>query len=114
MPTSNGKIKFVVVAVDYFIKWEKSESLAQITEQKMTGFLWKSIICKFIDNEKKFDNPRFRGLYEGLRINIFFSLLAYPQANGQVEAVNKIIKHHLNTKSEKHKGAWANQLLFVL
>ena len=32
----------------------------------------------------------------------------------QVEAINKIIKHHLKTKLEKHKGAWADQLLFEL
>lgn len=65
-------------------------------------------------NRKQFDSPHFNGLCENLGIKILFSLLAHPQANGQVEAVNKIIKHHLKTKLEKHKRAWADQLPFVL
>ncbi|KAL2466653.1 Uncharacterized protein Adt_42504 [Abeliophyllum distichum] len=34
----------------------------------------------------------------------------YPQANGQVEAVNKIIKHTLKRKLECAKGGWAEEL----
>ncbi|KAL5782342.1 hypothetical protein ACOSP7_007371 [Xanthoceras sorbifolium] len=36
------------------------------------------------------------------------------QVNGQVETVNKIIKHTLKTKLEVKKGAWAYELLKVL
>ena len=66
------------------------------------------------DNGKHFNNPRFRGLCEGLGIKNFFFSPAHPQANEQVEAVNKIIKHYLKTKLENHKRAWANELPFVL
>ena len=91
MPTGKGQTKFVVVAVDYFTKWAEAEPLAQITEQKTTTFVWKSIICRFgipqaivTDNGKQFDNPRFRGLCQSLGIKNFFSSPAHPQANGQV------------------------------
>ena len=40
--------------------------------------------------------------------------VARPQANGQVEVVNKAIKHNLKTKLENLKGRWANDLLKVL
>ena len=43
-----------------------------------------------------------------------FSEGAQPQANGQVEAINKMIKHNLKTKLEDLKGRWANELLEVL
>ena len=102
-----GQTKFAVVAVDYFTKWSEAEPLAQITEQKTNGFIWKSIICRFgipqaivTDNMKQFDNPRFKGLCEGLGIKNFFSYPAHPQAHRQVETVNKIIidRSKLSTK----------------
>ena len=37
-----------------------------------------------------------------------------PQANGQVKAVNKTIKHNLKTKLEDLKGRWMNKLPKVL
>lgn len=43
-----------------------------------------------------------------------FSLLVHLQANGQVEAANKIIKHHLKMKLGNFKGLWADELSSVL
>ena len=39
-----------------------------------------------------------------------FSSVVRPQANGQVEAVNKVIKHNLETKLEDLKGRWIDKL----
>ncbi|XP_058111328.1 uncharacterized protein LOC131254356 [Magnolia sinica] len=50
----------------------------------------------------------------GLGISKANSSPRHQQSNGQVEAVNKVIKHHLKTKLEKVKGNWAEELLFVL
>ena len=41
-------------------------------------------------------------------------MVARAQANGQVEAVNKSIKHNLKTKLENLKGRWADDLPEVL
>ena len=43
-----------------------------------------------------------------------FSTVVHPQSNGQVEAVNKILKHNLKAKLESHKGAWPEELPHVL
>ena len=40
--------------------------------------------------------------------------VARPQANGQMEAVNKMIKHNLKTKLKDLKERWANELPKVL
>ena len=37
-----------------------------------------------------------------------------PQANGQVKAINKTIKHNLKTELKNLKGGWVNELLEVL
>ena len=39
-----------------------------------------------------------------------FSVVVHPQSNGQVEAVNKTLKHNLKTKLESQKGAWPEEL----
>ncbi|KAM1360155.1 hypothetical protein ACFX2F_047049 [Malus domestica] len=39
-------------------------------------------------------------------INLYFASPAYPQSNGQVEAINKIIKRTLKTSLDKAKGCW--------
>ncbi|KAM1413411.1 hypothetical protein ACFXTO_026013 [Malus domestica] len=39
-------------------------------------------------------------------INFCFASPAHPQSNGQVEAINKIIKRTLKTSLDKAKGCW--------
>ena len=43
-----------------------------------------------------------------------FTSVARPQANRQVEAINKTIEHNLKTKLEDLKGRWADKLPEVL
>ena len=64
-PLGKKQLKFLIVAIDYFIKWVEVEPVATITE--VTSFMWKNIICKFgvpriiiSDNGKQFDNPKFQ------------------------------------------------------
>ncbi|KAM2212939.1 hypothetical protein ACFX1X_023247 [Malus domestica] len=44
--------------------------------------------------------------YSKFNINLCFASPAYPQSNGQVEAINKIIKRTLKTSFDKAKGCW--------
>ncbi|XP_022891492.1 uncharacterized protein LOC111406334 [Olea europaea var. sylvestris] len=121
MPVGKGGVKFAIIAVDYFTKWAEVEPFATITEQKTTHFLWKSVICRFgiphsivTDNGKQFDNARLSNFCKELDINKHFSSPNHPQANGQVEAINKIIKHTLKAKLDLLKGGWAEELPSVL
>ena len=43
-----------------------------------------------------------------------YSTLAYPQGNGQVEAVNKVIVNRLKKKLDDVKGRWVEELPHVL
>ena len=43
-----------------------------------------------------------------------YSTLAYPQGNGQVEAVNKVIVNRLKKKLDNVKGRWVEELPHVL
>ena len=80
-----GRCKFIIVAVDYFTKWDEAEPLATITEQKIRNFVWRAIICRFgipralvSDNGKQFDNAKFRDFCAELGIKNYYSSPAHP------------------------------------
>ena len=43
-----------------------------------------------------------------------YSTPAYPQGNGQAEAVNKVIVNRLKNRLDDEKGKWVEELLHVL
>ena len=47
LPLGKGQVKFLLVAIDYFIKWVEAEALVTITEARIQNFVWKNIICRF-------------------------------------------------------------------
>ncbi|KAL5573395.1 hypothetical protein UlMin_022992 [Ulmus minor] len=112
---------YAVVAIDYYTKWVEAEALAKITEQNVTAFIWKNIVCRFgvprelvSDHGTQFENEKLQSVCDRLGIIKVFSSPANPKSNGQVEAVNKTIKQTLKKKLEKSKGAWVDELPLVL
>ncbi|KAL5550934.1 hypothetical protein UlMin_001110 [Ulmus minor] len=121
LPTARGQLKYAVVAIDYYTKWVEAEALAKITEQNVTAFIWKNIVCRFgvprelvSDHGTQFENEKLQSICDRLGIIKVFSSPAHPKSNGQVEAVNKTIKQTLKKKLEKSKGAWVDELPLVL
>ncbi|CAL2230563.1 unnamed protein product [Prunus armeniaca] len=117
MPEGKGQVKYVVVAVDYFTKWVEAKALATITATRIEDFIWTNICCRFgipyaivTDNGRQFDLEVFREFCTRLKINLFFASSAHPQSNGQVEAMNKIVKKLLKRQLDKAKGAWPEKL----
>ncbi|GKB76504.1 reverse transcriptase domain-containing protein [Tanacetum coccineum] len=60
-----GKVKLLIVAIDYFTKWIEAKPVATITSNQIKKFVWDNIVCRFVlpeeiilDNGKQFrDNP---------------------------------------------------------
>ncbi|KAL5567548.1 hypothetical protein UlMin_024123 [Ulmus minor] len=121
LPLGKYRMKFVVVAIDYYTKWVEAEPLSEITEARTTSFVWKNIVCRFgiphslvSDNGTQFDSTGLKKLCSELGIRKHFASVAHPQSNGQVEAVNKTIKRNLERKLEGLKNAWVEELPRVL
>ncbi|XP_024166293.1 uncharacterized protein K02A2.6-like [Rosa chinensis] len=119
--TAPGQLKFAIVAVDYNTKWFEAEALATITVAKVINFLWKNIYCLFripetiiIDNGAQIDNDTLRDFVGLYGTQIQYASPAHPQTNGQVKAVNKIIKQNLKKRLDNAKGLWAEKLPEVL
>ena len=62
----------------------------------------------------QFDSKLFTQFYEKNVIIKSFSSVAHPQANGQVEAVNKTLKSSIKKRLEEVKGRWPEELPQVL
>ncbi|GKE98930.1 reverse transcriptase domain-containing protein, partial [Tanacetum coccineum] len=62
---AQGKVKFLIVAIDHFTKWIEAKPVATITGNQVKKFMWDNIVCRFglpgeiiSDNGKHFkDNP---------------------------------------------------------
>nr|GEY37778.1 reverse transcriptase domain-containing protein [Tanacetum cinerariifolium] len=60
-----GKVRFLIVAIDYFTKWIEAKPMETITGAQIKKFVWNNIVSRFglpreiiSDNKKQFrDNP---------------------------------------------------------
>ena len=43
-PLGKKQLRFLMVTIDYLIKWVEIELVTTITEAKVTSFMWKNII----------------------------------------------------------------------
>lgn len=41
------QFKFLIIAIDYFMKWVEAEPAVTITEAIICSFVWKNIVCRF-------------------------------------------------------------------
>ena len=105
------QLKFLVVGIDYFTKWVEAEALATITEKNVRSFVWRNIIYRFgilrvlvSDNGKQFDNSAFKGFCLELGIKNHYSSPTHPQANGQVEVINRSLLKIIKTRLDRAKG----------
>ena len=112
LPLGKSRVKFLLVAIDYFIKWVEAEALATITEARIQNFVWKNIICRFgipltiiSDNGRQFDSQGFRNFCSGLGIKNQYSSPRHPQVNGQTEVTNQTLVRIIKTKLDEAKGA---------
>ncbi|GJY06745.1 reverse transcriptase domain-containing protein [Tanacetum coccineum] len=60
-PEGPRKVKFLIVAMDYFTKWIEAKPVATITGNQIKKFVWDNILCRFglpgviiSDNGKQF------------------------------------------------------------
>ena len=95
--------------------------MANIKDVDAKKFVLRNIVTQFgvfptliSDNGLQFDSKYFRRYCCDLGITKRYSTLAYPQENGQAEAVNKVIMNGLKKRLDNAKGKWVEELSHVL
>eukprot|EP00253_Pinus_taeda_P022688 PITA_22688 len=120
-PCSAGGHGYIIVVVDYFTKWV--EAMPTLSEDGHTAvqFLFNHVISRFgvpqaivTDHGKHFRNHMMVELTTQLGLRHDSSSPYYPQANDQVEAVNKVLVTMLQRTVGMHKSNWHLMLFSAL
>ena len=112
LPIGRRQLKFLIVGIDYFTKWVEAEPFATITEKNICRFGIPRVFIS--DNGRQFDNSPFKEFCEELGIHNHYSSPGHPQANRQVEVINRSLLKMIKTRLEGAKGLWPEELPNIL
>ncbi|GJS52502.1 reverse transcriptase domain-containing protein [Tanacetum coccineum] len=80
-----GRVKYLIMAIDYFTKWMEAKPLTTITGKQVVNFTYDNIVCSLPS-----------------------------QGNRAVERANKSLLRGIKTRLEKGRSAWAEEVPNVL
>nr|GEU43466.1 reverse transcriptase domain-containing protein [Tanacetum cinerariifolium] len=116
-----GKVKFLIVAMDYFTKWIEAKAVATITDGQVKKFVWDNIVCRFgipgeiiSDNGKQFSDNPFKDWCDKLNITQRFASVKHPQSNGLVERANRSLREVIKSRLGEGNKNWVEELPHVL
>ncbi|GKA29850.1 reverse transcriptase domain-containing protein [Tanacetum coccineum] len=116
-----GKVKFLIVAIDYFTKWIEAKPVATITGNQVKIFVLDNIVCRFglpreiiSDNGKQFQGNPFKDWCEKLCIRQSFASVKHPQANGLVERENRSLGEGIKARLDTRSKNWMEEISHVL
>ncbi|XP_058725976.1 uncharacterized protein LOC131597287 [Vicia villosa] len=120
-PTSSKGQKYILVGIDYFTKWVEAVPLVNVDQETIIQFIQRQILYRFripesitTDQGSVFTGRKMQKFSKQMGFKLLTSTPYYAQANGQVEAANKVIigliKKHVGTKPKY----WHNTLDQVL
>ncbi|XP_074374371.1 uncharacterized protein LOC141714771 [Apium graveolens] len=66
------------------------------------------------NNGTQFNNEEFRKYHEENEIDLRFTSVAHPQANGQEKVANRIILDGLKKRIEKSRNNWVDKIFPIL
>nr|GEV30126.1 reverse transcriptase domain-containing protein [Tanacetum cinerariifolium] len=93
-PEGPGKVKFLIVAMDYFTKWIEAKAVATITGGQFS------------------DNP-FKDWCDKLNITQRFASVKHPQSNRLVERANRSLGEGIKSRLGEGNKNWVEELPHV-
>ncbi|GJX38737.1 reverse transcriptase domain-containing protein [Tanacetum coccineum] len=92
-----GKVKFLIVVMDYFTKWIEAKAVATITGNQEKKIVWDNIVCRFdLPEEIVSDNVK------------------HPQTIGLVERANRSLGEGIKARLGEGNKNWIEELPHVL
>jgi hypothetical protein len=120
-PHSVGEHGYIIAAVDYFTKWAEAMLTFDNTGKTATLFIFNHVIAHFgvlqaivTDHGSHFRNFMMSKHTEKLGLHHDNSTPYYPQANGQVKGINKVLITMLRRMIGIHKKSWHTMLFLAL
>nr|GEU39734.1 reverse transcriptase domain-containing protein [Tanacetum cinerariifolium] len=116
-----GKVKLLIVAMDYFTKWIEAKVVATITGSQVKNFVWDNIVCRLglpkeivSDNGKQFSGDPFKDWCEKLNSVQCFASVKHPQSNGLLERANRSLGEGIKARLGEGNKNWIEELPHVL
>ncbi|GKB05647.1 reverse transcriptase domain-containing protein [Tanacetum coccineum] len=120
-PKGPGKVKFLIVAMDYFTKWIEAKVVATISGGQVKKFVWDNIVCRFglpgeivSDNGKQFSDNLFKDWCDKLNITQRFASVKHPQSSGLVERANQSLRKGIKARLGEGNKNWIEKITHVL
>ncbi|XP_050916398.1 uncharacterized protein LOC127131525 [Lathyrus oleraceus] len=89
---------YIFVGIDYFTKWIGAIPLPNVDQEDVIEFILKHIIYRFgiletitVDQGSVFTGRKMQEFAKEMGLKLLTSTAYYAQANGQVEAANKVV-----------------------
>eukprot|EP00253_Pinus_taeda_P023703 PITA_23703 len=112
-PTSARGHGYIIVAVNYFTKWANAMPTLNNNGETAALFFFNHVVSRFhvqqaivTDHGSHFRNHMMVELAAKLGLSHNSFTPYYSQANGQVEAINKVLKRMLQRMIGVHKWNW--------
>ncbi|GKD35409.1 reverse transcriptase domain-containing protein [Tanacetum coccineum] len=120
-PEGPGKVKFLIVVMDYFTKWIEPKAVVTIIGSQVKKFVWDNIVRRFglpgeivSNNGKQFNDNPFKDWCEKLNITQRFTSVKHPQSNGLVERANRSLDEGIKARLGEGNKNWIEEIPYVL
>jgi transposase InsO family protein len=122
--TSPGSYRFILVVVNKFTKWIEVRPVAKVTSEDAAKFM-QDITHRFgvpnriiTDLGSAFIGSAFWDFCQDNSINVYYSSVAHPRCNGQVERANgmvlQAIKDRIFDDASNYATRWLAELPHVI
>ena len=111
----------IILVVYYFTKWVEAMPTFKVDDETAAIFIFNHVIARFgvpqaiiTDHGTYFQNIMMTELSAQLNLRHDNSTPYYPQANGQVEVVNKFLTNMIKWIVGSHKLNWHTMIFSSL
>jgi hypothetical protein len=115
--TAPGSYKHILVIIDKFTKWIEAPPIAKVTSEEAVKFIG-DIKHRFgvpnriiTDLGKAFTGSIFWDFCQENTIDVYYSSVAHPQCNGQVERANDMVLQALKDRIDDNASNYATRWL---